>query len=178
LTLKSVDPVEVLRSCSCGEGLPSPYPSHRPFLGPHPDHFFVSGARFARKYVYILHGTLKNTCVFATYARWCAKTLEKTRENHARVHSKSLWAHLRVQKHCAGALKVTLGSQGWSKTPRKLKKTMHRGTQSHLGFSCAFKNTAQVHLKLHFGLTQAVILLINMDTFCMGPSKTQVFFPT
>ena len=29
------------------------------------------GRGFAPKYVYILHGTLKNTCVFSTFAYWC-----------------------------------------------------------------------------------------------------------
>ena len=89
-----------------------------PPLTPPTDHFwdhilttFSSlGPCFARKYVYILRGTLKNTCVFATYAHWYVKTLEKTRENRARVHSSHFGPHLCAQKHCAGALKVTLGS--------------------------------------------------------------------
>ena len=78
-------------------------------------------------------------------------------KNTAQVHSKSLWAHKGGQKHrensrkpCAGALKVILGSLACS-------KTLRRCTQSH------------------FGLTMAVILLVNMCTFCMGPSTTRVF---
>jgi len=150
-------------------------------LGPNHAHlgltlttFSSIGPCFARKYVYILHGTLKNTCVFATYAHRCAKTLEKTRENHARVHSKSLLCSLVRSKTCAGALKATMGSQGQSKTPRKLEKTMRRCTQSHFGLICAFKNTAQVHSKSlsahtgsHFARKYAYILHGTLNNTCV-----------
>jgi len=125
-----------------------------------------------------MHGTFKNTCIFATYAHWCAKTPEKIRENHARVHSKSLWAHLHVQKHCTGALKVTLGSQGRSKTPRNSRKASAGALQVIWG-SFAHSKTLHWCTQSHFGLTQAVtqaiILLVNMHAFCMGPQKTHVF---
>jgi len=78
-------------------------------------------------------------------------------KNTAQVHSKSLWAHKGGQKHrensrkpCAGALRIISGSFARS-------ETLHRCIQSH------------------FGITQAVILLVDMHTFCMGPSKTRVF---
>ena len=90
------------------------------------------------------------------------------------MHSKSLWARLRVQKHCAGALKVTLGSQGQSKTPRKLEKIMRRCTQSHFGLTCAFKNTAQVYSKSlwahkgsHFAYKYVYILHGTLKNTCV-----------
>jgi len=123
MILKSVDPVEVFRSFT-GEGLPSPYPSHRPFLGPHPTTFSSLGLVCARKYVYILHGTLKNTCIFATLAflgrkyayilhgtlkntcvfdtcaHWCAKT--------RRICMHSVWDH---QKHSSFHYLCSLGAK-------------------------------------------------------------------
>ena len=87
---KEIRPVEAFRPNLLG-GFTLPLPLPQPIVGIYLDHFFVSRARFARKYVYVLHGTLENTCFFATDARWCAKTLEKTRENHAGVHSNEMF---------------------------------------------------------------------------------------
>jgi len=97
-----------------------------------------------------LRSGLLQSCMFACFNHFNLAVLHvyvhsitsvcKVADNHAQVHSKSLWAHYGPQKHCAGVLNVTLSSVG-------RPKTLHRCTQRPFGPTRAIKNTAQVHSK-------------------------------
>ena len=70
---------------------------------------------FACKYVYILHGGLKNASVFVTYAHWCAKTLEKTMQGCTQSPSTS-------RSHMPLTAKFQMPTLGWYHGPEKVKQ--------------------------------------------------------